>query len=312
MVKPYWRSPPVQVMATGLPSSVAREDLLEFLAALGVGRVDRAAQRHQFFVARTPRRGHDSGRRSSPRRSSPRTRMVWRRRRHALQTLGHHLHPVLGVRRELAFRDARRSRGGCEARTHLHRRLDHDVRRASLPTLASGITSLVNSTLTGEWREIAPLLCRLIDAHPARVRRAGFGARRVLGAAAAGDEALPRPMQRARWRVCESWSLPKGGCVDAPSVTDRDAVEAVGQLWQKRESWRVVVAGCQVFKGLRRELSGARFARSLAGGYAGGAVSSLLATAGEPGVSPNHQRVPPRLTPPARRPRCSRRRPLKT
>ena len=106
--------------------------------------------------------------------------------RQAGETLREHLHLVLRAGSELASRAA----------ATISRRLPNVaftftagviemLAEASEPTRASAITSFVNSTRTGEWREIAPVECWLMD-----VTQVGSGA----------------PTAACRWVACRRCS----------------------------------------------------------------------------------------------------------
>ena len=106
---------------------------------------------------------------------------------------------------------------------------------ASVPTRSCGTTSLVNSTRTGEWREMAPLLCWLIE-----VTHCGSGAA-TLGRVATLLLPLQLTNRKAaamtaragtRIRIMET----PAGRVDRRSVSStQDAVDRVPAIVANRD-----------------------------------------------------------------------------
>jgi NAD(P)-dependent dehydrogenase (short-subunit alcohol dehydrogenase family) len=106
---------------------------------------------------------------------------------------------------------------------------------ASVPTRSCAITSLTNNTRIGAWREMAPLLCWLIElthCGSAGVERCLVGTLLLPLQLASRKAAAVRIRAGTRIRIMEA---PKS--VDRRSVsTTQDAVDGMQQLWQRNGS----------------------------------------------------------------------------
>ena len=191
------------------------EDLFQLLALFAVGRVDGAAQRHEFFVAVLhvqPVVLHGEVHFQRLHRELE----GFGFRRHARQALGQNLHAVLGVRREFGLGPDDDFAPAGEGDACLHGRFDDDVGRGVPAYLVLGNHVIGEQHADRRVARDGAVAVLADGTHPARIRGARFGARRILVAAAAGgqgdgseqdergSETANHGSSRRRWRRMNS------------------------------------------------------------------------------------------------------------